>query len=37
MTNFYHRRAPWYEVLYGLERGRPELVERALADVRERL
>jgi len=36
-ADFYHRRAPWYEVLYGLERGRPELVERALADVRERL
>jgi aminoglycoside phosphotransferase (APT) family kinase protein len=34
---FYHRRAPWYEVLYGLERDRAELVERGLASVRERL
>jgi aminoglycoside phosphotransferase (APT) family kinase protein len=36
-ADFYHRRAPWYEVLYGVERGRPELVERGLAAVRARL
>jgi aminoglycoside phosphotransferase (APT) family kinase protein len=36
-ARFYHRRVPWYEVLYGLERERPELVRRGLAGVRERL
>lgn len=34
---FYHRRVPWYEVLYGLERGRPDLVADGLVGVRERL
>jgi aminoglycoside phosphotransferase (APT) family kinase protein len=34
---FYHRRGPWYEVLYGLERGQAELVASGLARVRERL
>ena len=34
---FYHRRGPWYEVLYGLETNRPELVASGLAGVRARL
>ncbi len=33
----YHRLGPWYEVAYGLEQSRPELVERGLAGVRRRL
>ena len=33
----YHRLAPWYEVTYGLEHGRPDLVVRGLAGVRSRL
>jgi aminoglycoside phosphotransferase (APT) family kinase protein len=34
---FYHRRGPWYQVLYGLERGRTELVRSGLTGLRERL
>jgi aminoglycoside phosphotransferase (APT) family kinase protein len=34
---YYRRLGPWHEVLFGLERGRPELVESGLAGVRERL
>jgi aminoglycoside phosphotransferase (APT) family kinase protein len=34
---FYYRRGPWYEVLYGLETDRPDLVTRGLAGVRARL
>jgi aminoglycoside phosphotransferase (APT) family kinase protein len=34
---FYHRIGPWYEVVYGLEEGRPHLVETGLAGVRKRL
>jgi aminoglycoside phosphotransferase (APT) family kinase protein len=34
---FYHRLGPWHEVLYGLERGRPDLVDSGLAGVRRRL
>lgn len=34
---FYHRLGPWHEVLYGLEHDRPELIQRGLAGVRERL
>ena len=34
---FYHRLGPWYEVLYGLEDGRPDLLERGLAGLRRRL
>lgn len=34
---YYHRLGPWHEVLFGLERGRPELVESGLAGIRERL
>lgn len=34
---FYYRRGPWYEVLYGLESNRPDLVTSGLAGVRARL
>jgi aminoglycoside phosphotransferase (APT) family kinase protein len=34
---FYHRRGPWYEVLYGLELGRADFVASGLAGVRARL
>lgn len=34
---FYHRRGPWYEVLYGLETDTPELVTSGLAGIRARL
>jgi len=34
---FYYRRGPWYEVLYGLESDRPNLVTSGLAAVRARL
>jgi aminoglycoside phosphotransferase (APT) family kinase protein len=34
---FYHRLGPWYEVTYGLETGRPELVAGGLEGVRRRL
>lgn len=34
---FYHRLGPWHEVLYGLERGRSDLVASGLAGVRRRL
>ena len=34
---FYHQRSPWYEVLYGLERKRDDLVASGLAGVRSRL
>jgi aminoglycoside phosphotransferase (APT) family kinase protein len=34
---FYHRRGPWYEVLYGLETDRRDLVASGLAGVRARL
>jgi aminoglycoside phosphotransferase (APT) family kinase protein len=34
---FYYRLGPWHEVLYGLEHGRPELVESGLEGVRARL
>ena len=34
---FYHRLGPWHEVLYGLQNDRPELVERGLAGIRDRL
>jgi aminoglycoside phosphotransferase (APT) family kinase protein len=34
---FYHRRSPWYEVLYGLQRQRDDLVASGLADIRSRL
>ncbi len=34
---FYYRRGPWYEVLYGLESDRPDLVTSGLAGVRARL
>lgn len=34
---FYFRRGPWYEVLYGLERKRIDLVASGLAGVRSRL
>jgi aminoglycoside phosphotransferase (APT) family kinase protein len=34
---FYHRLGPWHEVLYGLEQDRPELIQRGLDRVRERL
>ena len=34
---FYHRRSPWYEVLYGLQRQRDGLVESGLARIRSRL
>jgi aminoglycoside phosphotransferase (APT) family kinase protein len=33
----YHRLAPWYDVAYGLDTGRGELVARGLARVRDRL
>jgi aminoglycoside phosphotransferase (APT) family kinase protein len=36
-ATFYHRRGPWYEVLYGLEVGRTDLVASGLAGVRARL
>ena len=36
-ARFYYRRGPWYEVLYGLETGRPEFVQNGLAGVRARL
>ena len=36
-ADFYHRRGPWYEVVYGLEQNRQDLVERGLAGVRARL
>jgi aminoglycoside phosphotransferase (APT) family kinase protein len=34
---FYHRLGPWHEVLYGLQRGRPDLVASGLSGVRQRL
>jgi aminoglycoside phosphotransferase (APT) family kinase protein len=34
---FYHRRGPWYEVLYGLEIDRPDLIATGLAGLRARL
>ena len=34
---FYHQRGPWYEVLYGLEQKRADLVASGLAGVRSRL
>jgi aminoglycoside phosphotransferase (APT) family kinase protein len=34
---FYHRFAPWYEVTYGLDTGRDDVVARGLAGVRDRL
>ncbi len=33
----YHRLGPWHEVIFGLERDRPEYVTRGLAGVRARL
>ena len=33
----YHRLGPWYEVTYGLDEGRRDLVERGLAGIRSRL
>ena len=36
-AGYYHRLGPWHEVLFGLERGRPALVESGLAGVRKRL
>lgn len=36
-AEFYYRRGPWYEVLYGLESDRPDLVASGLAAVRARL
>jgi aminoglycoside phosphotransferase (APT) family kinase protein len=36
-ATFYHRRGPWYEVLYGLEVGRTDLVASGLEGVRARL
>jgi len=33
----FHRLGPWHEVVFGLERGRPDLVESGLAGVRQRL
>ena len=34
---FYHRRGPWYEVLYGLDSNLPDFVTSGLAGVRARL
>jgi aminoglycoside phosphotransferase (APT) family kinase protein len=34
---FYHRIGPWYEVLYGLEHDRRDLVDSGLAGIRSRL
>jgi len=34
---YFHRLGPWHQVVFGLERGRPELVEPGLAGIRERL
>jgi hypothetical protein len=33
----WHRLGPWHEVIYGLDVGRPEFVDRGLAGVRDRL
>ena len=34
---YFHRIGPWHEVLFGLEHGRPDMVESGLAGVRARL
>lgn len=34
---FYHRLGPWYEVVYGLDESRPELVDSGLQGIRARL
>jgi len=34
---YFHRLGPWHQVVFGLERGRPELVEPGLAGIRQRL
>jgi aminoglycoside phosphotransferase (APT) family kinase protein len=36
-ARFYHRLGPWHEVLYGLDEGRPELVDSGLEAIRDRL
>jgi aminoglycoside phosphotransferase (APT) family kinase protein len=36
-ASFYHLTGPFYEVVYGLDEGRPELVQSGLAGIRRRL